>query len=101
MSTDIYLCSNAPHNSADIVLRPVAPCATTAVTDAGSHSSGGFLAPRPRRRPAKTPTHRPLTMPVVFDVEPKDLVVATFGINDMRALREQRDADALIACDAI
>lgn len=102
-ATDVYLCGNDPYGAPDVVLRTVAPCTAVATDDAGSsHSSGGVLGRRPPRpRPAKKPARKPYVLPVVFDIEPEDLVVATFGLNDLRALREMRDIDALIACDAI
>lgn len=100
MSTDIYLCANAPHAAVDIVLRTVAPCSVVAPDSGGSHSSGGVLGRRmPRQRPAKKTSNKPrFELPVVFDIEPENLVIATFGPND---LRDRRDIDALIACDAI
>ena len=101
MSADVYLCGNAPHAAADVVLRTVAPC--VAATPAAGGARGAYplgRATRPSRKPRQP--HPPFRIGVTVGRVPEpetiiDADVAAF----LELVRRQADEDALLAAGLI
>ncbi len=95
----MYLCPNAPHAAADVVLRTVAPCTANTAADSGGAPGAGILG---RRRPAALrPKKRPTTSPpisvVIKDVAPLEVIVDEPMITFLR----HRQEDDLVALGLI
>ncbi len=93
---DIYLCGNAPHDPADIVLRTVAPCvaAPTQDADEGGAPGAGILGRAvPRRHRKKRHTPEPLFAVEIVDVPDMQTIVDTPLIKIQAARRARHRAE--------